>query len=208
MTKDIFVTKLGQLLAGWQALSPEADCYKTVEELPTVLAQDVIYWLHVDANQQDWMRENIDALKRRDFTSKVIVLANVPEQQAAMLAFERGALGYTHAYHDPVVLSQVRQAVEFGGVWLGQDVLRQLIQVGRKLTEQGAENIEQTLKQLTPREREVAVMAAQGLSNKSIASELNITERTVKAHLTAIFERIGVRDRLQLAIRINERLSS
>lgn len=208
MTKDIFVTKLGQLLAGWQLLCPEAECYETIEQLPTPRASELIYWLHVDANQQDWMCNSIDVLKKLDASAKVIVLANVPEQQEAMLAFQHGALGYTHAYHDPVVLSQVRQAVEFGGVWLGQDVLRQLIQVGRKLSERGADSIEQTLKQLTPREREVAIRAAQGLSNKSIASELEITERTVKAHLTAVFERIGVKDRLQLAIRINERLSS
>jgi DNA-binding NarL/FixJ family response regulator len=207
MTKDIFITKLGQLLAGWQLLSPEAECYEAIEKLPTRQDSGTINWLHVDANQQDWMRESIDALKKLDATSKVIVLANVPEQQEAMLAFEHGALGYTHAYHDPVVLSQVRQVVEFGGVWLGQDVLRQLIHVGRKLSERGADSIEQTLKELTPREREVAIKAAHGLSNKSIATELDITERTVKAHLTAVFERIGVKDRLQLAIRINERLS-
>lgn len=208
MIKDIFITKLGRLLAGWQALSPEAECYESVEKLPTILARGSIYWLHVDANQQDWMRGSIEALKKLDGTAKVIILANVPEQQDAMLAFEHGALGYTHAYHDPVVLAQVRQVVEFGGVWLGQEILRQLIQVGRKLSDRSADAIEQTLRLLTPREREVAIKAAQGLSNKNIAKELDITERTVKAHLTAVFERLGVRDRLQLAIRINERLSS
>lgn len=208
MTKDIFVTKLGQLLAGWQALSPIADCCDSVERLPTILERGSIYWIHVDSNQLDWMLDSIEKLKKLDGSSKVIILANVPDQHEAMLAFERGALGYTHAYHDPAVLSQVRQVVAFGGVWLGQDILRQLIQVGRKLSERSTESIEQTLRMLTPREREVAIKAAQGLSNKNIAKELEITERTVKAHLTAVFERIGVKDRLQLAILINERLSS
>ncbi len=208
MTKDIFVTKLGQLLAGWQALSPVADCCDSVERLPTILERGSIYWIHVDSNQLDWMLDSIEKLKKLDGSSKVIILANVPDQHEAMLAFERGALGYTHAYHDHLVLAQVRQVVAFGGVWLGQDILRQLIQVGRKLSEQSTESIEQTLRLLTPREREVAIKAAQGLSNKNIAKELDITERTVKAHLTAVFERTGVKDRLQLAIRINERLSS
>jgi two-component system, NarL family, nitrate/nitrite response regulator NarL len=208
MIKDIFITKLGQLLAGWHVLSPNAECYSSMEILPTILPRGPIFWLHVDAYQHDWMRESIDALKKRDGAAKIIILANVPDQQEAMLAFDHGALGYTHAYHDPIVLAQVRQVVEFGGVWLGQEILRQLIQVGRKLSERSADNIEQTLRLLTPREREVAIKAAQGLNNKSIAKELGITERTVKAHLTAVFERIGVKDRLQLAIRINERLSS
>ncbi len=206
--EDIFISKLGTLLEGWQMLAPDAVCYQSVEILPTVIGRGLIFWLHVDANNQEEMRKSIDSLRQRDSTAKVIVLANAPEQQEAMLAFERGALAYTHAYHDSEVLRQVRQVVQYGGVWLGQEMLLHLIQVGRKLSDRPDSSIAQTLALLTPREREVATRAAQGLSNKVIARELDITERTVKAHLSAIFERTGVKDRLQLAIRINERHSS
>ena len=54
--------------------------------------------------------------------------------------------------------------------------------------------------ELTPREREVLLMVAEGLSNKVIARRLEIREGTVKAHLTRIFERIGVSDRTQAAL--------
>ena len=53
---------------------------------------------------------------------------------------------------------------------------------------------------LTPREREVLAMVAEGLPNKLIARRLEISEKTVKAHLTRIFERIGVSDRTQAAL--------
>jgi len=53
---------------------------------------------------------------------------------------------------------------------------------------------------LTQREVEVATLLKQGLSNKLIARELNITERTVKAHIAAIFQKKGVKDRLHLAL--------
>jgi two-component system, NarL family, nitrate/nitrite response regulator NarL len=59
------------------------------------------------------------------------------------------------------------------------------------------------LSQLTQREREVAVEAAKGLSNKEIARILDITDRTVKAHLASIFERLKVKDRLHLALILN-----
>jgi DNA-binding NarL/FixJ family response regulator len=52
---------------------------------------------------------------------------------------------------------------------------------------------------LTPREREVAVLAAQGLSNKEIAKTLGISVKTVKAHLSLVFQKLGVRRRSELA---------
>ena len=56
---------------------------------------------------------------------------------------------------------------------------------------------------LTPRESEVAEMAAKGASNQEIAASCGISERTVKAHLSAIFEKLGVVDRLQLALKVH-----
>jgi DNA-binding NarL/FixJ family response regulator len=53
---------------------------------------------------------------------------------------------------------------------------------------------------LSDREREVVQLVARGLSNKLIARELGISEKTVKAHLTTIFQRIGVTDRVQAAM--------
>ena len=63
------------------------------------------------------------------------------------------------------------------------------------------------LTQLTARELSVAEMVASGSNNREIASDLEITERTVKAHLTAIFEKLGVRDRVQLAIKVRDSIS-
>jgi RNA polymerase sigma factor (sigma-70 family) len=54
--------------------------------------------------------------------------------------------------------------------------------------------------ELTPREREVLVLVRQGLANKQIARRLGISERTVKAHLTSTFQRIGVVDRTRAAL--------
>jgi DNA-binding NarL/FixJ family response regulator len=54
--------------------------------------------------------------------------------------------------------------------------------------------------QLTPREAEVLGLVKSGLANKQIARRLGISERTVKAHLTSVFQRIGVADRTQAAL--------
>jgi DNA-binding NarL/FixJ family response regulator len=54
--------------------------------------------------------------------------------------------------------------------------------------------------ELTPREAEVLALLRQGLANKQIARSLGISQATVKAHLTSVFQRIGVTDRVQAAV--------
>jgi two-component system nitrate/nitrite response regulator NarL len=63
--------------------------------------------------------------------------------------------------------------------------------------------VEQELNDLTAREQMVAEQIATGATNREISERLEITERTVKAHLSAIFEKLGVRDRVQLALAMN-----
>jgi DNA-binding NarL/FixJ family response regulator len=59
---------------------------------------------------------------------------------------------------------------------------------------------------LTPREREVLELVAEGLANKNIARRLGISDRTVKSHLTSVFQAIGVVDRTQAALWARENL--
>ena len=61
--------------------------------------------------------------------------------------------------------------------------------------------------QLTDREREVLLLVRDGLANKQIARRLGIAERTVKAHLTSVYQRLGVTDRTQAALWASEHLS-
>jgi DNA-binding NarL/FixJ family response regulator len=59
---------------------------------------------------------------------------------------------------------------------------------------------DERLGRVTPRERQIVDLLSAGASNKEIAKRLNVTERTVKAHLTAIFRKLGLSGRLQLAL--------
>jgi DNA-binding NarL/FixJ family response regulator len=102
------------------------------------------------------------------------------------------------------VLKEIRSVVSHGGLWLGQDLLQRLIEVSTSRIGNQPEYVEGLLAKLTNREKEVAMEAAKGLSNKEIARVLSITERTVKAHLAHTFERLGAKDRLQLALMLND----
>src|SRR5690606_36030653 len=99
-------------------------------------------------------------------------------------------------------IARILQMVEDGGVWISHRVLPLIMKQLREKT--GAQKQQQLPKPadpeeflspiLTPREREIAGLVGNGASNKAIARELNITDRTVKAHLSAIFQKLGTRD--------------
>jgi len=87
---------------------------------------------------------------------------------------------------------------------LGRDLIAYLVKKVASLIEHEREEFpsEQNLRldRLTPREREIASLVGRGATNREIANQLSVTERTVKAHLTAIFHKLGLPSRIQLAL--------
>lgn len=135
----------------------------------------------------------------------LVLLCDDPDESVVMQALGAGAAGCCNTHAAPEVLSQVAMVVGNGGLWVGQSVLQRLVgSTSRILGQRAAEaKIDEWGALLSERETQVARQVACGASNKEIASLLSISERTVKAHLTSIFEKLGLRDRLQLSLKIN-----
>ena len=135
--------------------------------------------------------------------------ANLPPNKE-LAALAAGAMGCCSADLGIEQVSRILNIVEDGGVWISNAALPQLLQRLRsKASSVSApavpeHNNHTDLAELTHREREIARMVASGDSNKIIARKLNITDRTVKAHLTTVFQKLNVRDRLQLALYVNK----
>ncbi|WP_341927378.1 response regulator transcription factor [Nocardioides psychrotolerans] len=120
----------------------------------------------------------------------VLVLTSFSDSERIFGALDAGAVGYLLKDADPDdVLNGIR-AVSRGESPLHPRAARALIG-----TRAGSANV-----QLTGRESEVLGLVKEGLANKQIARRLGISERTVKAHLTSAFARIGVSDRTQAAL--------
>jgi DNA-binding NarL/FixJ family response regulator len=123
--------------------------------------------------------------------TKVIVLTSFSEGARILAALEAGAVGYLLKDADPEdVLDGVR-AVSRGESPIHPRAARQLLTARADAPVPG---------QLTAREAEVLKLVRAGLANKQIARRLGISDRTVKAHLTSVFQRIGVVDRTQAAL--------
>jgi DNA-binding NarL/FixJ family response regulator len=127
----------------------------------------------------------------QDPAAHVLVLTSFSDQARILDALQAGAEGYLLKHSEPeVILAGIREVVA-GGSPLDPKAARVLLTNRRS---PGPE-----LK-LTAREQEVLDMITDGLPNKLIARRMGISERTVKAHLTNVYQRLGVTDRTQAAL--------
>jgi two-component system, NarL family, nitrate/nitrite response regulator NarL len=205
--QDIFISPLKSGLISWSEAFPKAKIAATVQAKPTKAQKDaaIVFWLHMNEDRQEWLANTISQIQKKYKNAKIAVLANAPNQAEALHVMSLGVLAYSHAYSPAKVLTEIKTVIINGGVWMGQDLLKRLIEVSSNLAGNQAEKVEQHLKLLTKREKQVALEAAKGLSNKEISRILKITERTVKAHLSSTFERLGAKDRLHLALMLNKK---
>ena len=143
--------------------------------------------------------DGVDAtrlLQAEELAPQVLVLTSFSDRERIVAALDAGAVGYLLKDADPdEVISGVR-AVGRGESPLHPRAARELLLARTDAPgTAGAGNLK-----LTPREAEVLRLVRAGLANKQIARRLGISERTVKAHLTSAFQRIGVVDRTQAAL--------
>jgi two-component system nitrate/nitrite response regulator NarL len=139
-----------------------------------------------------------------------VILSDRPSDEEALAAFTAGARGYCNTHTAAPVLAQVAAVVLQGGLWIGESLMQRLVSATSRLQVASAAAMvepedEAWAEHLTEREKQVAQTLAKGASNKEIARILGITERTVKAHVGAVLEKLQVRDRLQLSLIVNAR---
>jgi DNA-binding NarL/FixJ family response regulator len=124
----------------------------------------------------------------------VLVLTSFSDRERLIAALDAGASGYLLKDTEPEDLVRGIEAVARGESPLDPKAARHLLDVRTQVPAVASADA------LTPREREVLVLVRQGLANKQIGRRLGISERTVKAHLTSLYQRLGVSDRTQAAL--------
>jgi DNA-binding NarL/FixJ family response regulator len=122
---------------------------------------------------------------------EVLVLTSFSDQHQVLEALDAGAIGYVLKDTDPADLLEAIRSAARGQSPLDPRVARTLLHARRGPT---------PVAELTEREQQVLALVGRGLANKQIARALGIREGTVKAHLTSVFQRIGVRDRTSAAL--------
>jgi DNA-binding NarL/FixJ family response regulator len=127
-----------------------------------------------------------------DCRSRVLVLTSATDPSSASLAMRSGASGVVYKDIDPDALVRAIRSVHDGNVLLSPQA------AGSLMRSPGGPG--PGIDQLTSREREVLAELAKGKSNREIARTLTVSEKTVKAHVSAVLAKLGVQDRTQAAL--------
>ncbi|MGW7463263.1 response regulator [Streptomyces xantholiticus] len=141
-----------------------------------------------------------EELRRAAPRTAVVMLTTFSEDEYVERALGAGVSGFLLKSGDPrELIAGVRAAVQ-GAACLSPEIARRVLdRLGGGRMSRAAE-ARTALEPLTGREREVVALVAAGLSNAEIAAELHVVEGTVKAHVSAVLGRLGLRNRVQLAI--------
>jgi DNA-binding NarL/FixJ family response regulator len=149
----------------------------------------------LDSVLKDVSDENL----KKFFENRVMILSLTPNFAEAQKFLALGAMGYGNAMMHELHLYSVYQALEEGKIWLHPDFITLMISQIHDQNNTKEKSLE-ILDVLSKREREVALLLGEGATHQEISDALDITVRTVKAHATAIYQKLDVKDRLALSL--------
>lgn len=138
----------------------------------------------------------LGALMDRSPRSKCVILATPGDEEALAACVDSGLSAYVMKDADPPLILSAIRAVRSGGPWLQRELTGRLF---HDLREARSTQRDRARVGLTERESEVLSLVAEGLRNAQIAQRLFISERTVKVHVSNIFTKLRLKDRVQAA---------
>ncbi|MDP2827876.1 MAG: response regulator transcription factor [Sulfuricellaceae bacterium] len=209
----------GAVLRGTHKISVAASLDELKSKLSGASADCVAFDRNLAPNG---LIEAIKQIRKASAETRIMLLTDQEYQhsdQEDLALLRAGVRGFCSTDMSPEMIHKVLDAVDQGQVWVRSSFLPTLIE---ELSKQAKHNIsvtpdalagndpkvppglkyEDPLSALTHREREIAALISQGECNKRIAQCLQISEQTVKAHLTVIFRKLNVTDRVHLALQL------
>jgi DNA-binding NarL/FixJ family response regulator len=139
-------------------------------------------------------------LRARSPRTHVLILVSVLDEAFIVAALQQGAMGYLLKTATQCDLVKAIHAIDAGELWVQRRVLTEVLEHMRQMTRELPGLPLEWQETLTDREREVVTWVRQGKTNKEVATQLAISEKTVKAHLRNIFPKLKVSRRAQLCV--------
>jgi DNA-binding NarL/FixJ family response regulator len=190
---SLFRESLGRLLEAEPEFRIAATCGSVTEALSLLDREPVdVVLLDYDLGDEQGSAF-LDEAKKRGFAGRILMVTAGMNGAGTLRAFQAGAAGLFLKHSPPAQLIEAIHKVTSGEMWLDPRAVRSLVAGVHDKSEE-----QQTAQSLTPRERSVLKAVFEGLTNKEIAGNLQISESSVKAALQQLFDKTGVRTRSQL----------
>jgi len=212
MSSPLFISLSRKLSPNWVDAFPNAELEVDLPKQFDRFSESTIFldFSGLDEKQKEQWLAASTATNR-----KVVVLSLTPNNEEALSVIQQGAVGYGHSLSTGSQLREMNLVVKHDGLWVGNQLLKKILvslgndDVLRKpptadlSSEKTTNRADDLLNKLSNREKAVALEVARGASNQEISVILTIKERTVKAHITSIFGKLNVRNRVELALLLN-----
>ena len=149
--------------------------------------------------------QTISTLCKRPESIKIFFLSDAPSTAEGLTLLQCGAIGYANTYIAGNRLVEAMKTVKAGRVWFEHQIISKFILLLNPKNSANENSLAgPAFAELTEREKEIALLVAEGMSNQAIGDKVFISERTVKAHLGSIFRKTGAKNRVQLAMMIQK----
>ena len=178
-----------------------AECADGMEVLQAVAAYrpDVVL-MDLRMPRMDGL-EATRRVRRMPDPSRVLALTTFDDDEVLWGALDAGVDGFILKDSPPEALDAAIRTVAAGGAWLDPRVAPRVLAGLRQRTgERSHSQAAELLERLTPRERQVLQLLATGATNQEIADQLHLGARTVKSHVSAVFSKLGARDRVAAVV--------
>ncbi|HEY1985674.1 MAG TPA: response regulator transcription factor [Terracidiphilus sp.] len=170
-----------------------------VGELKELLADPSVEFLVVDINASSEGLKTLEAVKRARPGIRQIVIGPEKEDELVLDAIRAGARAYLDSSADPGIVRLAIDVVVSGSIWAPRRLLSKLIDRLLNVPDSGGTGVSNL--QLTAREQQVLELILLARSNREIARQLGIEERTVKAHVGRLMRKTGAENRIELSMR-------
>ncbi len=201
MKKIILFTNMSSIKKHWKNALDNSYDTVSIEDCDELFKYLAKYKDKILVMLDEMSVQNIeDALKKlKEYPNAVILLFNaVPEVYHASTLLGSGIKGYENSYINKENLLKMLSSVEAGNNWLFADLTYFII---NKYMQNKKRDEPEFMSLLTEKEKDIALMISDGLSNKEIAQKEKIALSTVKGHIHHIFEKANVTDRISLALK-------
>ncbi len=169
------------------------------EEIISSQKPDIILF-ELNLTEQTSSEVILRIIKASD-TSRLILVTGTSNSSINQQAVENGVMGVVFKTQSPETLIKAIEKVNAGEVWLERSMIANVLsRLSRNSKPIKISSEENNIDELSEREKEIVRLIGQGFKNKKISSQLCISETTVRHHLTSIYSKLGVTDRLELLV--------